>query len=219
MDNEIRQRLRAALQSWLDRSSLIHDEDARDDEDGARAALVELAEDDDISQCCRLLDLAPPLCRVEGRRFTPMGDGLSEPEPDSWSFNLPGRTVPSAIQSPKVARRYRAVFELAWNAVVPEWVKYLAPMVLTARDLPPDAVAFLRAMVALGAVEGRKGQDELWALVEEKLHEAVPKTRREAAIRILKERDLIDSKAGTGTMLTPAGRGLVRSASFPSNPE
>ena len=106
------------------------------------------------------------------------------------------------------------------GSVIPAWIAHFNGTEAPADGLTPNARLFLEAMLALKLHDGtRAGQDEIWAKVAELGAPVEGKSNREAAVGILKDRKLIESKHGTGTMLTPAGLNVAKSLSSRSNSE
>lgn len=179
--------------------------------------LSRLAGDEEIGLLAAQLDERRPL-KVTGS-ISPADDSVLPDSlpPVEWIIARPGRespTLPQSIGDPLI------VWDIVFDAVVPEWLDFLDAAAPSPDGLTPDARAFLTAMLDLRLYDGAlAGQDAIWAKVAE-LGDAVEgKSNREAAIGILKDRKLIGTKSGTGTMLTTEGLTVARSLSSRSNSE
>lgn len=164
--------------------------------------LTAIDEDEELGFLCQSLGLPRALARVPGDAR------------DEWSISWPGgATVPHNL------KRSMTTLMLVVQ-VLDAWIDHLAEGAPSADGLTPTARAFLKAMLALKLHDGtRKGQDEIWAKVAA-LGDAVEgKSKREAAVGILKDRKLIESKANAGTTLTELGLKTAESLSSRSNPE
>ena len=236
---ELRARLRTELAKWLDHAlkcraasdkrreasrqlhlgdelQLMNADRTRRIE--IRLVLEHLAEHPTIGLLVSQLEERRPL-KVVGsivpeNPYTVAPDSLPAAE---WTIARPGRDsplLPQTIDDPLI------VWDIVVEAIIPEWLDHLDAETPNADGLTPDARAFLKAMLDLKLHDGtRAGQDVIWTRVA-KLGDAVEgKSNREAAVGILKDRSLIDSKSGTGTMLTPRGVAMARSLSSRSNTE
>lgn len=137
--------------------------------------------------------------------------------PAEWTIARPGRDsplLPQTIDDPLI------VWDIVVEAIIPEWLDHLDTEAPSADGLTPNARAFLLAMLDLKLHDGtRAGQGAIWARVAERGNAVEGKSDRAAAVGILKDSDLIDSKSGTGTKLTTRGVAMARSLSSRSNPQ
>ena len=96
--------------------------------------------------------------------------------------------------------------------VLDEWIEHLADDAPSTDGLIPEARLFLKAMLDLGLHDGKRGkQDDVWERIAAIDKERQGKQDRTAALKLLKDRKLVDSLSGTGTTLTDAGLKLARS--------
>lgn len=228
----LRAKLRDALKKWHDaalKGRALADERHRQSHDlhrgdaaqimaadrsrriGVWLTLANLAGDEEIGALVMQLDERRPL-KLVGSIAPPENPHLLAPDslpPCEWTIARPGREsplLPQTIHDPLV------VWEIVVEAVVPEWIDHLADGAPSADGLIPDARLFLKAMLSLGFHDGERGkQDDIWARVGEIDEEKQGKKAREAALKLLKDRRLVDSLSGTGTTLTDAGLKLARS--------
>jgi hypothetical protein len=231
-DKILRAKLRDALKKWHDaalRGRALIDERHRQSHDLHRGDAVQimaadrfrrvnvwillahLAGDDEIGALIMQLDERRPL-KLVGSIAPPENPHLLAPDslpPCEWTIARPGREsplLPQTISDPLV------VWDIVVEAVVPEWIDHLADGAPSTDGLIPEARLFLRAMLDLGFHDGERGkQDDIWARVGEIDEEKQGKKAREAALKLLKDRRLVDSLSGTGTTLTDAGLKLARS--------
>lgn len=228
----LRAKLRDALKKWHDaalKGRALADERHRQSHDlhrgdaaqimaadrsrriGVWLTLANLAGDEEIGALVMQLDERRPL-KLVGSIAPPENPHLLAPDslpPCEWTIARPGREsplLPQTIHDPLV------VWEIVVEAVVPEWIDHLADGAPSADGLNSDARLFLKAMLSLGFHDGERGkQDDIWARVGEIDEEKQGKKAREAALKLLKDRRLVDSLSGTGTTLTDAGLKLARS--------
>jgi hypothetical protein len=124
-------------------------------------------------------------------------------------------TWPNGTKLAHDLRTIDVLFQLA-EPLLRAWIDHLDEGAPDIDGLTPNARAFLKAMLALKLHDDtRAGQDEIWAKVAELGDPVEGKPDRLAAVGILKDRKLIESKPGTGTILTTAGLSLARSLSPP----
>lgn len=118
---------------------------------------------------------------------------------------------PDGTKLPHDLHRADALFQLA-EPLLQAWIDHLSDDAPSVDGLIPEARSFLKAMLDLGFHDGERGkQDDIWARVGEIDEEKQGKKAREAALKLLKDRGLVDSLSGTGTTLTDAGLKLARS--------
>jgi uncharacterized protein YjhX (UPF0386 family) len=173
--------------------------------------LAHLAADEEIGALVMQLDERRPL-KLVGSIAPPENPNLLAPDslpPCEWTIARPGREsplLPHTIGDPLV------VWDIVVEAVVPEWIDHLADDAPSADGLIPEARLFLKAMLALGLHDGKRGrQEDVWERVAAIDEERQGKKDRTAALKLLKDRKLVDSLSGTGTTLTDAGLKLARS--------
>ena len=111
---------------------------------------------------------------------------------------------------------------LGWVAesAIPAWLASFKGTAAPTEGLPADARAFLVAMLTLGLYDGaRASQPKIWDKVAECREAIEGKGRREAALRVLKDRKFILSKSGKGmgTTLTQEGYRAASAMSFTRN--
>lgn len=176
----------------------------------ARVFLHRLADSDEIGLIVSQIGERRPLKRISASL-------IGEEPSESWVVCRPGLTTPSL---PQELRSMTTLIDLMAEAIVPEWIDYLAEDAPDPDGLTPDARAFLKAMLELKLEDGKRvPQDCIWSKVAEIGDAIEGKARREAVTRILKDRKIIDTLSGTGTTLTTQGAAIARSMSSRSNPE
>jgi hypothetical protein len=178
---------------------------------GVWITLAHLAGDEEIGALVMQLDERRPL-KLVGSIAPPENPHLLAPDslpPCEWTVAMPGRETPSL---PQTIGDPLVVWDIVVEAVVPEWIDHLSDGAPSVDGLVPEARSFLKAMLDLGFHDGERGkQDDIWARVGEIDEEKQGKKAREAALKLLKDRKLVDSLSGTGTTLTDAGLKLARS--------
>jgi len=166
----------------------------------ALTLLTAIDDDEELGFLCQSLGL---------RRALSRGPGDARIE---WSISWPGgATVPHNLK--------RSMTTLMFVVpVLDAWIDHLDEDAPNTDGLTPDTRAFLKAMLALKLHDGtRAGQDKIWAKVAELGNAIEGKSKREAAVGILKDRKLIHSKPKSGTTLTELGLKTAASLSSRNN--
>jgi hypothetical protein len=155
-----------------------------------------IAKDPEIGFVCQSLQLPPAFSLVRADMHYGRGE---------WAVAWPnGTTFPHHFE------RATMTLELV-SSLLDAWIEHLAGSAPNDDGLIPEARAFLKAMLAYGFHDGNRGkQEDIWKGVGEIDEEKQGKTARAAALKLLKDRGLVDSRSGTGTTLTDAGLKLAR---------
>jgi len=150
-----------------------------------------IAKDPEVGFVCQSLRLPQALSLVRADRYCGQ---------DDWTVAWPdGTTFPHHFE--------RATTTLGLvSALLDGWIDHLADGAPSADGLIPEARVFLKAMLVLGLHGGKRGrQTDIWDRVGEIDEEKQGKKAREAALKLLKDRRLVDIRPGDGTTLTEAG--------------
>lgn len=174
-------------------------------EQESASALARLTDDERIGFLCQSLKLPRALKRMRGYG-DPAENFAEDISLDEWVVAWPnGHTFPHDL---------RSAFTLM-QLVIPvleAWIDHLSEGAPSADGLIPEARLFLKAMLDLGLHDGKRGkQEDIWERVGVIDEEKQGKAPRAAALKLLKDRKLVDSLSGTGTTLTAAGLKLARS--------
>jgi hypothetical protein len=201
---ELYERHRADLESqveWIE----VHGIQPLHAEQESASALARLTDAERIGFLCQSLTLPRALKRMRGYG-DPAETFAEDISSDEWVVAWPnGHTFPHDL---------RSAFTLM-QLVIPvleAWIDHLSDDAPSADGLIPEARLFLKAMLDLGFHDGERGnQDDIWERVGEIDEEKRGRKARVAALKLLKDRKLVDSLSGTGTTLTDAGLKLARS--------
>jgi hypothetical protein len=163
----------------------------------ARVFLGAIASDAEVGFLSRCLEIRQALAK------NPAGE---TEEHERWTMTRPNGTS----FSPEPMRASAMLCYVA--EVLDEWIEHLADDAPSTDGLIPEARLFLKAMLDLGLHDGKRGkQDDVWERIAAIDKERQGKKDRTAALKLLKDRKLVDSLSGTGTTLTDAGLKLARS--------
>jgi len=170
----------------------------------ALRALTELASEGTRTACLGA-GLLPIVELIATQPLPPLTHRLlDQVERTTWNLRL-RPTDPSPIRhDADDPLKFLAVL---LESVVPAWLDFLVTGQPAADGLTNDARALLRALVDLKAfsLENRTTQEVLWQKVAEFIGEVPGKDRKQAALTLVKDRKLVECKAGTGTWLTDTG--------------
>jgi len=163
----------------------------------ARHLLDSIADDQEIDLTSRLLGLSKVFARIS----------------DVSYYQAEDRVIVWPNRSPVLHEVRRPTTTLALiTPAIDAWIKYLSDVAPNPDGLIPEARSFLKAMLDLGLQGGkRQDQEVIWSRVGEIDQLIAGKASREAALKLLKDRQLVNTKSGTGTTLTDNGLKLAES--------
>jgi hypothetical protein len=166
-------------------------------EEMARHLLDSIADDQEIDLTSRLLGLSKVFARISDVSYYQAEDRVIV-----WPNRSP---VPHEVRRPTTTL-------VLITPAIDAWIKYLSDVAPNPDGLIPEARSFLKAMLDLGLQGGkRQDQEVIWSRVGEIDQLIAGKASRAAALKLLKDRQLVNTKSGTGTTLTDNGLKLAES--------